>query len=234
MDGVIAFAKGRALERIRAYDLAADAYLISGERELELRAEALRSADLCENIYEALQAGAGPEYESFEIEREVTILPSPESILRGFETRAALFESVTREAEGTHHIAVVREEIERNDAERARYFVALRGVIPNGDVRAVAELQQVVMRHPESKFNARHLLDLADLYTDLSIEYAERNPPESLTFDPAEFRELVDSGARLYEMVAARDGTTEKLEASRRLEAFLAFAISIDRDRFTP
>jgi hypothetical protein len=49
-----------------------------------------------------------------------------------------------------------------------------------------------------------------------------------------EFRDLVDSGARLYEMVAARDGTPEKLEASRRLEAFLAFSIGIDRDRFTP
>ena len=28
--------------------------------------------------------------------------------------------------------------------------------------------------------------------------------------------------------------TPEKLEASRRLEAFLAFSIGIDRDRFTP
>jgi hypothetical protein len=35
-------------------------------------------------------------------------------------------------------------------------------------------------------------------------------------------------------MVAARDGTPEKLEASRKLEAFLAFALRIDRDRFTP
>ena len=72
------------------------------------------------------------------------------------------------------------------------------------------------------------------LVLELSGEYVEQHPPESLTFDPAEFRDLVDSGARIYEMVAARDGTTEKLEAARRLEAFLAFSLAVDRDRFTP
>jgi hypothetical protein len=53
-------------------------------------------------------------------------------------------------------------------------------------------------------------------------------------FDPVRFQELIEGASRLYEMVASRDGTPEKLEASRRLEAFLAFSIRIDRDRFTP
>ena len=78
------------------------------------------------------------------------------------------------------------------------------------------------------------MLALADLYAALSSEYADANPPESLGFDPAAFRDLVDSSARLYEMVASRDGTPEKIEATRKLEAFLAFALSVDRDRFTP
>jgi len=116
----------------------------------------------------------------------------------------------------------------------ANYFLRLREVLPDGGVRAVAELQRVTLQHTESKNSSRHLISLADLYSDLAIEYVEDHPPESLTFDPVEFRDLVDSGARLYEMVAARDGTPEKLEASRRLEAFLAFSIGIDRDRFTP
>jgi len=46
LDGAIAFAKGRALERLRAYDLAAGHYRVAAEREPELREEALRSADL--------------------------------------------------------------------------------------------------------------------------------------------------------------------------------------------
>ena len=90
------------------------------------------------------------------------------------------------------------------------------------------------LRHGDSKRAARHLLALADLYADLSIDYVEDHPPEGLLFDPGAFRDLVDSGSRIYEMVASRDGAPEKIEAARRLEAFLAFALSVDRDRFTP
>jgi hypothetical protein len=128
----------------------------------------------------------------------------------------------------------VQEEIERTDVARADYFAALRRLLPDGDVRAAAERQRVVMRHPDSKNSSRQLLALAALYADLAEEYVDANPPESLRFDPARFQELIDTAARVYEMVAARDGAPEKLEASRKLEAFLAFALRVDRDRFTP
>jgi hypothetical protein len=117
---------------------------------------------------------------------------------------------------------------------RADYFVGIRKTDVNGDVRAISELQRVSGRHPTSKNFNRHLLKLADLYAELAVEYSDGYPPESLLFDPVRFQELVEGASRLYEMVASRDGTPEKLEASRRLEAFLAFSIRIDRDRFTP
>jgi len=129
---------------------------------------------------------------------------------------------------------VVQEEIERADVARAKYFVGLRTILVDGDIRAVAELQRVVVRHAESKNLNRHLLALADLYADLAVEYTDAYPPSGLGFEPAHFQELIDAGTRLYEMVANQDGTPEKLEASRRLEAFLAFALAIDNDRFTP
>jgi len=234
MDGVIAFAKGRALERIRAYDLAAEIYRLAAEREDVLHIEALRSADLCSAMGAAIEAPLGLQTASLANPDDYLDLPAPNAVLAGFERQTSELEQLMRAAEGTHHVYVVHEEIERIDVDRARYFVRLRDVIPGGDVRAVGELQRVALRHPESKHNSRHLLELADLYADLSVEYIDRHPPESLTFDPVEFRDLVDSGARIYEMVAARDGTPEKIEASRRLEAFLAFSIGVDRDRFTP
>jgi hypothetical protein len=46
------------------------------------------------------------------------------------------------------------------------------------------------------------------------------------------FRELVDGATNLYQAVAQQDGTPEKLEASRRLEAFLAFTLQVDHERF--
>jgi hypothetical protein len=231
MDGVIAFAKGRALERIRAYDLAAGEYRLAAEREPSLSEEALRSADVCDGLQKVVADAVTLTPAGGKSRVEV---PQPDAALAHFEARASRLEALARAAQGTHHEFVVMEEIERNDVERARYFVALRKAIPDGDLRAVSELQRVAMRHPESKFHSAHLLELADLYADLSREYVEDHPPESLTFDPATFRDLVDSGARIYELVATKDGTPEKLEASRRLEAFIAFSLRVDRDRFTP
>ncbi len=73
-----------------------------------------------------------------------------------------------------------------------------------------------------------------DLYTSLATEYVQAHPPEGLDFDPPRFEELVEAAARLYEAVSNQDGATEKLEAARRLEAFIAFTLKVDRDRFSP
>jgi tetratricopeptide (TPR) repeat protein len=230
MDGVIAFAKGRALERLRAFDLAADAYRLAVERDAELAADALRSAELCDALDLAVKLTT-----DLEAPTDAAVLyADPGAAITRFDDRLAALEDLERSVDGTHHAVVIREEIERCDMDRAAYFLGLRKVLPDGDVRAAAELQRVVMRHLDSKHASRHLLALAEFYADLAAEYVDAHPPESLTFDPARFQELSDSATRLYEMVATRDGTPEKLEASRQLEAFLAFALRIDRDRFTP
>jgi len=240
MDGVIAFAKARSLERLRAFDLAAENYRLAVDISEDLRLEALRSADICDLLYEAAQMTQElePQGET-DINSDTTIAArlvelDPDSVLAEFEARAALLDGLAVIAEGAHHRSIVHEEIERADVARANYFVGIRKTDVNGDVRAIGELQRVTNRHPTSKNFNRHLLELAELYAELAVEYSSTYPPESLLFDPVRFQELVEGASRLYEMVASRDGTPEKLEASRRLEAFLAFSIRIDRDRFTP
>jgi hypothetical protein len=233
LDGAIAFAKARALERLRAYDVAADAYRLAAERESSLAAEALRSAELCDGLAEAVAIGV--DLRSQARQDEVWLeLAAPAVVLGRFEQRAARLQQLLEQAGGSQLAFVAREELERADVERARYFLELRRSLPDGDVRAVAELRRVSELHADSRNAPRHLLALADLYVDLATEYVERYPPEGMLFDPAEFEDLVDSAARIYEMVAARDGTPERIEASRRLEAFLAFSLTIDRERFTP
>ena len=240
MDGVIAFAKARSLERLRAFDLAAENYRLAARIREGLRLEALRSADVCDVLHEAAQMTRAlePQGET-DIGSDAAVGSQlveldPDSVLAEFEARVALLDDLGVITEGTHHSPIVWEEIERADVARANYFVGIRKTDVNGDVRAIAELQRVSGRHPISKNFNRHLLELADLYAELAVEYSSTYPPESLLFDPVRFQELVEGASRLYEMVANRDGTPEKLEASRRLEAFLAFSIRIDRDRFTP
>ena len=234
MDAVILFAKARALERLRAYDLAAEHYRTAASMGGTLRAEALRSANTCEQIQAARQFGfelsdplasSGEDYEPLPFDPEVAIASLDE---RGAEL-SALYDL----EKGRHYAYVIREELEHNDTVRARYFVAMRHSIPNGQIRAVGELQRRIVRHAASKNENRHMLDLADLYAVLAEEYTQVNAPESLNFDPAKFQELVDAASQIYQSVATADGTSEKLEAARRFEAFLAFTLKVDRDRFT-
>jgi hypothetical protein len=234
---VLPFAKGRALERLRAYAVAAASYRRAASVHGELADEALRSAAVCDALAAATRrsapaAATGPE-EAALTPRD-PLLAEREARLEEIGARRTQLEELLEKAEGTHYAAVVREEIERNDRERARLLVASRLLFPDGSVRALAALQRVAIEHKQSKNANAHVLELADLYATLAREYVEEAPPESPDFEPERFEELVNSAARLYETVTNQDGATEKLEAARRLEAFLAFTLKVDRDRFTP
>ena len=221
LDDVVAFAKGRALERLRAYDLAAASYRQVVREEGELQAEAERSAETCDALADATRPEPGAEADLGDA-------------LARHAARVEALETLGVHLAGTHYEPVVLEEIEHADELRAEALVARRAVEPDGDVAALAALQRLVVDHRESKNANAHLIELADLYAELAEEYVDLHPPESLDFDPPTFEAMVGSAARLYEAVANQDGAVERMEASRRLEAFLAFTLRVDHDRFTP
>lgn len=232
---VLPFAKARALERLRAYEIAAATYRKAAAAQGELAAEALRSAALCDALVRATTRVAAPAEASDALPAAAgALLAAREARSEELGARRTQLEELLERASGTHYAAVIREEIERNDRERARLLVSTRRLYADGNVRALAALQRIAVEHRESKHANAHVLELADLYAALAREYVEEQPPESLTFEPERFEELVSSAARLYETVSNQDGATEKLEAARRLEAFLAFTLRVDRDRFTP
>lgn len=234
MDPVLAFAKARALERLRAFELAAENYRVVTKYENSpLRQEALQSAAVCDALDEALH---------FEFFRSAPFsdtapTPFPASSAQAeaiFAKRNALLEALLAANESTHYRFIVQEELEHADVSRARYFESLRHVSQGGNERALAEYQQLVLKHRDSKRSRRHLIALADLYATLAREYVDRNAAESLQFDPVAFRELIDAASQIYQNVSNQDGSPEKIEASRKLEELLAFTLRIDRDRFTP
>jgi hypothetical protein len=222
LDDVIAFAKGRALERLRAFDLAATSYRRAAERPGELREEAERSAGMCDALAEARALV------------EATEAADLTTRLAAFEKQGTRLGALLERAGSTHYRAVVQEELELGQMARAHLLVATRPLEPGGDLRALAALQQLVVDHRDSKNANAHLMTLADLYAALAHEYVDAHPPASLDFDPPRFEELVDSAARLYGSVANQDGAPEKLEAGQKLEAFIAFTLRVDRDRFSP
>lgn len=267
MDAVIAFSKGRALERLRAFDLAAQHYRESARLSNELRGAALASADVCDRLDEAVKIGIelvdpvaeggvparpiDPEGVRQVLDDRVThlsILLDELNDARSSSEIAAATSNSTGNSTGSapddavdgggepidlrQYRWIAQEEIERADFVRARYFVEIRHVVPDGTVVALQELQRVATRHGASKNRLRHLMRLADFYADLAREYLDAVAPESLDFDPARFRELAEAAIQLYELVGSHDGRPEKLEATRNLEAFLALTLTIDADRF--
>jgi hypothetical protein len=230
LDGVIAFSKARALERLRAFDIAVDYYGAAAERDERLRDEAHASAAACAAFADALQLGPEPG-DLFSADAIVRQASDANAVVDAFDSRLARLREAARDAP-SHYETIAREEIERADVARAKWFESMRYALPNGHVRAVSERQRVINRHAASHRQLQHLLALADLYAALAREYVEAVPPESLGFDPPRLRELVDAASQLYQRLAARDGSPEKIEASRKLEAFLAFTLQVDRDRF--
>jgi hypothetical protein len=231
MDDVIAFAKARALERLRAFDLAAQQYRESARLSSELRQDALDSAAICDRIHQAVRIGI--DLVDPLADGGVAPLPLDSAFVRiELDERIARLSGLLGEVQEKHYRWIVQEEIERADWIRAQYSVAMRVVVQDGTILALQELQRVVTRHGASKNRLRHLLRLADFYEVLSREYLAALPPESLGFDPAKFRELVDAAIQLFELVASHDGRPEKLEATRSLEAFLALTLRVDADRF--
>jgi hypothetical protein len=230
LDGVIAFSKARALERLRAFDIAEQYYEVAARRDERLRDDSLASASACALFAEAREIGYEP---ADPFSREVALRDpaDADAVVAAFDERIALLREAARGAPN-HYETIAREEIERADVARAKWFESMRYALPNGHVRAVAERQRVANRHRASHRQLQHVLALADLYAALAREYVEAVPPESLDFDPPRLRELIDAASQLYQRVAARDGAPEKLEASRKLEAFLAFTLQVDRDRF--
>lgn len=234
MGPVILFAKARALERLRGFDLAAQHYRAAAEGDAVLEEEANRSAELCEAIAEATEIGIDL-VDPLGEDMQQPLLPSDaDVVVDDLDERIARLSIWTEETLGTHYEWILRQEIERADVTRARYFAAMRYALPGGNIRAVAEHQRVVTRHAASHLRQRHMLELADLYAQLAEEYATANPPESLRFDPPRFQELIDGAVQIYRVVSSQDGNVEKLEAARRLEALIAFSLRVDRDRFTP
>ena len=222
LDDVIAFAKGRALERLRTFELAATSYRRAAERPGELAIEAEHSALLCDALFEAERLGQSPD------DADLT------ARLAAVDARSARLYELLDSVGATHYRAVIEEELEHSAVERARLLVATRALVPDGDLRALAALQQLVVDQRESKNANNHLMNLADLYAALAHEYVDAHPPAALAFDPPRFGELVDAAARLYSSVSNQDGAPEKLEAGQKLEAFIAFTLRVDRDRFTP
>lgn len=214
----ITFAKGRSLERIGEYDLAEKAYLRVAALESPLADAARASATICGALRDDARMEPDPK-------------ATPQQAMEAFEERTRVLERLLERTKDTHYEFIVREEMERADRARSRYFGARRLLDPALDALALQQYQRLVQNNPESKLRFRNQLELADFYASLAREYAWRYPPTSLGFDAPIFDEYALSATRIYEAVSQQDGTVEKIEATRKLEAFIAYTLQVYEEK---
>jgi hypothetical protein len=214
----ITFAKGRTLERIGEYDLAEKAYLRVAALESPLAGAANSSAQICAALRDDSAIEPDPK-------------ATPEKAMDSFEERTQVLERLLERTKETHYEFIVREELERTDRARSRYFGARRLLDPRLDALALQQYQRLVQNHPESKLRYQNQLELADFYASLAREYAWHYPPTSLGFDAPTFDEYALSATRIYEAVSQQDGTVEKIEATRKLEAFIAYTLQVYEEK---
>lgn len=215
---VVLFAKARALERIREYDLAAKHYERVRGLDSRLAQAASIGADVCKRILASIRLAPAA-------------VTTPERALAIFAERRDAQEELLAEVEGTHYVHVANEELERTDVARASSFAARAALDARLDRLALEQFQTLIANHPESRNRYRHLLDLGDLYAAFSRRYVRDLAPRSLGFDPATFDEYAYNATRLYEAVSQQDGGIEKVEATRKLEAFLAFQLRVHDEK---
>jgi hypothetical protein len=218
MQDVIWFGMARSVERVQGYDLAAKLYARVAALDSELAPLAKEGQRLCERLRDVTSqepAADAPAQQALDV----------------FARRAAALEKMLAETGETHFAFMVREELERTDWDRARYFAARRRLEPRLDTTALQAHQDLVQNHPESKNRNRNLLELARFYEELARDYVQACAPVALCFDPATFDEFVFGAQRIYESVAQQDGAIEKIEAARRLEALIAFVLQVYEDK---
>ena len=218
LQDVIWFGMARSAERIEGYDLAAKLYARVAALESDLAKPAAAGQRICERLRDA--TGSTPAFDA-----------APQRALDVFSARANALEKLLDETQGTHFAFVAREELEHTDFERARYFAARRRLEPRLDTVALQAHQDLVQNHPDSKNRNRNLLELARFYEELARDYVQTCAPVALCFDPATFDEFVFGAQRVYESVAQQDGAVEKIEAARRLEALIAFVLTVYEEK---
>ncbi len=218
LQDVIWFAMARSAERMTEYELANKLYAKVATLDSELAQPAMRGSEISAELARAIVLEPKPE-------------ASPQQALDVYASRLAILDQLLPEVRGTHFEFIVREERERADHARARWFGARRRLDRSLDTTALQAYQQLVQNHPESKNRSRNLLELAGFYEELARDYVERCPAISLCFDSATFDEYTFSASRIYESVSQQDGSIEKIEAARKLEALIAFILRVYDDK---
>lgn len=212
MRDVTSFGRAQALERVREYAAAADAYRqVAAMPASPLAARAKEGADRATAF---ATAAAMPET-GRDLAARVTTLRAK------LDAWGKLIERWT----GTPYESIALVEEERVETIAAEAVVDHQDELDEGPATAERSLRFLVQKHADSKNLPSHILRLADLYAQLTRQYVAAHD-RPLAFDAEAFTSRADQALEMYRKVATWDGVPEKLEGQGRFAAFDAYKSS--------
>lgn len=126
--------------------------------------------------------------------------------------------------------ALARALAEQADVARAELLAATRLLIDDGEARALAAQEALLVDHADSRRALEHALRLATFHRELAEQEARLRPPETLDFDSLTVFRHLDAALDIYARVTQADGAEERLVARHELDATLAWRRMV-RDR---
>lgn len=203
-DYVIEFARGKALERLRRYPDAAQAYSRVKESGSLLGDAA---AGRLETIQKFAAASTAPERPFANAEEELVFV----------EGRLAAWRSLALEVRGTPQEPLALEEAESWEVLR------VDGLERAGRlVDAIGACRTLIEAHRESKLFGKHLLRLGDLYADAARREQARARTQIAHLDVERYDSLLDQAFSAYELAGEDLKPALRREARTRIEALLA------------
>lgn len=204
-DFVIEFARGKALERLRRYSEAAQAYNRVRASGSVLGDAAADPQRIAERFAAAASAPAQPFADAAE---ELAFI----------EDRLAIWRSLALELHDTPQESLAREEAEAWAEMRVDTLAR-----SNRHEDAIVACRTLVESNRESKLVGKHLLRLGDLYADS----ARREQLEARThlspLDASEYDALLDQAFSAYELAGEDHKASLRREARTRIQTLLAY-----------
>lgn len=203
-DYVIEFARGKALERLRRYDDAVQAFRRvkdSGSVLGDAAAERLRITE------RFALASAAPEQPFANAADEMLFI---EGRVQGWRTLAYAVRD-------TQQASLAREEVE------AWEIMRVDGLARSGQLSdAIRACRVLIESNRESKLFAKHLLRLGDLFADAARSEQLQSRTNVAHFDVTRYDVLVDQAFSAYELAGEDHKPSLRHEARTRIEALLA------------
>jgi tetratricopeptide (TPR) repeat protein len=212
---LVNFSKAMAYERLRDYEQAVNFYRKVADTNGRLGEQAEDNILVLETFKEILG--------------EPLPTRDPFEYIKALDDKVVAWNKLTVQYNGTPYEYLARVEEEKIDRAKVAFAEINRHRLKDGNQLVILGYGQLITKHRQSKNRYWYILDFGDYYVKLAKEYASRNDPEGLNFDPDNFDRLAKSALKFYTEVSQQDGITEKLEAKGKIQSLQALMQKIRR-----